>query len=100
MKSGRAWGRGYLLGRTVVKQYLMSIVCSSVHLQVSERLTLVAGRDGGLQNMEILGMILLRVTDSDYGHIHIAIDNHEQRAIQFQVISTCSSGCGLASERD
>lgn len=61
------------------------LALSSVHLRVSERLTLVAGRDGGLQNMEILGIIMLRVADSEFGHIRIAVDNHEQRSVQFQV---------------
>ena len=57
----------------------------SVHMRVSERLTLVAGRDGGLQNMEILGIIQLRISDSEFGKVLIAIDNHEDRNVLFQV---------------
>uniref|UniRef100_A0A8C1NF24 Coatomer subunit delta n=1 Tax=Cyprinus carpio TaxID=7962 RepID=A0A8C1NF24_CYPCA len=35
----------------------------SVHMRVEERISLTCGRDGGLQNMEVLGMITLKVTD-------------------------------------
>ena len=48
-------------------------------------MSLVAGRDGGLQNMEVLGMIMLRVTEPDMARIRIAMDNREDRAVQFQV---------------
>ena len=60
-------------------------VPSSVHLKISEKLTLVAGRDGGLQNMEILGIVMLRISDPEFGRVRLAIDNHEQRQVQFQV---------------
>ena len=58
---------------------------SSVHMRVSEKMTLVAGRDGGLQNMEVLGIIQLRISDSEFGKVVIAIDNHEDRNVLFQV---------------
>ncbi|XP_019851522.1 PREDICTED: coatomer subunit delta-like isoform X1 [Amphimedon queenslandica] len=58
---------------------------SLVHLKVSERLTVAAGRDGGLQNMEILGMITLKISDGEYGRINIGIKHdEEQRGVQFQ----------------
>ncbi|XP_065888484.1 coatomer subunit delta-like [Dysidea avara] len=56
----------------------------SVHLTVNEKLVVTAGRDGGLQNMEVLGMMQLRVTDPQCGCILIAIDNQDDRPIQFQ----------------
>lgn len=57
----------------------------SVHMKVSEKLTLVAGRDGGLQNMEILGMIMLRISDPEVAKIRVALNNNEKRSVQFQV---------------
>ena len=57
----------------------------SVHLHVSEKLSLVAGRDGGLQNMEILGLISLRISDPEYGKIRVLLTNNESRSVQFQV---------------
>ena len=62
----------------------MTIKCS-IHMKVSEKLTLVAGRDGGLQNMEIVGMIMLRITDPEMAKIRVALNNNEQRSVQFQV---------------
>lgn len=58
---------------------------SSIHLRVSEKINLVAGRDGGLQNMEVLGLIMLRIADPEYGRIKVLLGNKETRPIQFQV---------------
>lgn len=57
----------------------------SVHLRVEEKISLTCGRDGGLQNMEVLGMITLKVTDEKSGHISILIDNNDKKGAQLQV---------------
>ena len=57
----------------------------SVHLKMSEKMSLTAGRDGGLQSMEVLGMIMLRITEPEVAKIRIAMDNREERSVQFQV---------------
>jgi len=44
----------------------------------------VAGRDGGLQNMEVLGVVMLRIADPNFGCIRIAVDNRDDRSLQFQ----------------
>lgn len=54
-------------------------------MKLSEKMSLVAGRDGGLQSMEVLGMIMLRVTDPNVAKIRVAMDNREDRQVQFQV---------------
>ncbi|KAI5615525.1 coatomer subunit delta, partial [Silurus asotus] len=56
----------------------------SVHLRIEEKITLTCGRDGGLQNMEILGMITLRVSDEKSGRIRLFINNNDKRGIQLQ----------------
>lgn len=58
----------------------------SVHLKVEEKISLTCGRDGGLQNMEILGMILLRVSDEKNGRIRLQINNNDKKGVQLQVI--------------
>lgn len=58
---------------------------TSVHLRMSEKLNLVAGRDGGLQNMEVLGIISLRISDPECGKIRLLLANNEKRSVQFQV---------------
>lgn len=59
----------------------------SVHLKIEEKISLTSGRDGGLQNMEILGMITLRVSDDKYGRIRLQINNNDKKGVQLQVIS-------------
>ncbi len=58
---------------------------SSVHLRVEEKISLTSGRDGGLQNMEVLGMVTLRVTDGKNGRIRLIINNHDNKGLQLQV---------------
>lgn len=67
--------------------YLKCVVCllSSVHLRVEEKITLTCGRDGGLQNMEVLGMVTLRVTDDKNGRIRLIINNNDNKGLQLQV---------------
>ncbi|XP_034025434.1 coatomer subunit delta-like [Thalassophryne amazonica] len=56
----------------------------SVHLRVKEKILLTCGRDGGLQNMEVLGMVTLRVTDDKYGRIRLLVNNNDNKGLQFQ----------------
>lgn len=65
----------------------------SVHVKVDEKVTLMAGRDGGLQNMEIRGLVLLRISDSQFGKICVKVENNDDHGFQMQVteFSTCYS---------
>ncbi|XP_064157285.1 archain 1b isoform X1 [Anguilla rostrata] len=56
----------------------------SVHMRVEEKLSLTCGRDGGLQNMEVLGMIILRVSSDKTGRIHLHLSNKDSRGLQLQ----------------
>lgn len=60
----------------------------SVHLRVEEKISLTCGRDGGLQNMEVLGMITLKVTDEKNGRISILVNNNDKKGAQLQVCET------------
>ncbi|CAL8372576.1 archain 1b [Gadus morhua] len=55
-----------------------------VHLRVEEKISLTCGRDGGLQNMEVLGMITLRVSDDKSGRIRLMIINNDNKGLQLQ----------------
>lgn len=57
----------------------------SVHLRVEEKILLTCGRDGGLQNMEVLGMLTLRVADEKNGRIRLIINNNDNKGLQLQV---------------
>ena len=58
---------------------------SSVHIKIDEKITLTAGRDGGLQSMEIRGLILLRVADAQFGKIRLNMENNDDKGFQMQV---------------
>ena len=57
----------------------------SVHLKQEEKLSVRCGRDGGVESLEVLGMIMLRVKSEEFGRIVVAVDNKESRNIQLQV---------------
>lgn len=52
---------------------------------MEEKITLTCGRDGGLQNMEVLGMVTLRVADDKNGRIRLIINNNDSKGLQLQV---------------
>ncbi|XP_023648204.1 coatomer subunit delta [Paramormyrops kingsleyae] len=56
----------------------------SVHLKVEEKISLTCGRDGGLQNMEVLGMVTLRVSDEKNGRIRLHVINNDKKGVQLQ----------------
>uniref|UniRef100_T1IL15 Coatomer subunit delta n=1 Tax=Strigamia maritima TaxID=126957 RepID=T1IL15_STRMM len=55
-----------------------------VHLRVEEKINMTAKRDGGLQNLEVHGMVTLRVTDEQFDRLKIHIDNRDDKGIQLQ----------------
>ena len=69
--------------------YVAMINCGvefvSVHIVVEEKLVLTAGRDGGLQNMEIHGIMKLRVADDRMGRVKVCVNNNDNKGIQIQV---------------
>jgi predicted RNA-binding protein with PUA domain len=57
---------------------------ADVHLRQEERLTLRVGRDGGLQNFELHGLVTLRIADEKLGCIRVQLENKDTRGIQLQ----------------
>ncbi|KAF2362256.1 AP complex mu/sigma subunit [Trinorchestia longiramus] len=55
-----------------------------IHVLVCEDLTVSAGRDGGLRNLEVQGILKLRISSADHGFIRVQVDNQEERGIQLQ----------------
>ncbi|KAL7981658.1 hypothetical protein Chor_005746 [Crotalus horridus] len=56
----------------------------SVHMKIEEKISLTCGRDGGLQNMELHGMIMLRILDEKFARICIHIENEDKKGVQLQ----------------
>jgi coatomer subunit delta len=56
-----------------------------VHTKLDEKITLTCGKDGGVQNLEVLGMLSVRLATEDEGKVRIAIRNGDNRNLQIQV---------------
>lgn len=55
-----------------------------VHIVMEEKISLTAGRDGGLQSMEILGMVKVKVNNEQYGRIKVQMVNNDKKGTQLQ----------------
>lgn len=57
----------------------------SVHLRCEEKLTLVMSRDGGVQQMEVHGLLVMRIADARYASSQMHMSNNDTRQAQIQV---------------
>lgn len=56
----------------------------SVNLHAEEKISLVAKRDGGLESMEVHGIVTLNISDEKYGRIRIKMENQDEKGLQLQ----------------
>ena len=56
-----------------------------VHIKIDEKINLTCGKDGGVQNLEVLGVFLVNIVSEDLARIRIALRNGDNRALQLQV---------------
>lgn len=63
---------------------LPAVKMEPVHLRTEEKITLTMQRNGGLDNMELHGLVTLRITDEKFGKIKIQMDNKDARGAQIQ----------------
>jgi hypothetical protein len=45
----------------------------SVHVKLDEKISMTAGRDGGLRSLEVTGMLAIRISDETFGRIKLAM---------------------------
>jgi hypothetical protein len=57
-----------------------------VHVKVDEKVNMTCGKDGGVQNLEILGVLYVRTASEEDGRIRLAVRNNDARNLQLQVI--------------
>ena len=55
-----------------------------VHLKIEERILVTVGRDGGLRNMEVNGMMGLSITDEKFGRVVFTVFNNDEKNVQLQ----------------
>ena len=73
-----------VMGGPAGKPKAPPIHTEAVHVAVEEKIILTAGRDGGLQNMEILGLMTLRVTEEACGRVKLQLQSTKNKNIQLQ----------------
>lgn len=56
----------------------------SIHLKLEDKLVVRIGRDGGLQQFELSGLLTLRITDENLGRIKVQLQNDDTHGIQLQ----------------
>lgn len=56
-----------------------------VHVSIEERVSLAANRDGGLEQMEVRGVLTLRIGDTSSARLRLALQAADDPAITFKV---------------
>lgn len=56
----------------------------SVHLRLQEKLSVRLGRDGGVQQFELHGLITLHIRDEKWAKIRVQLDNQNNLGVQLQ----------------
>ena len=57
-----------------------------VHIAMEEKLSITANRDGGIQNLEVKGQMMLRITDPQVSQVKLLIKMpSDSSGINFQV---------------
>lgn len=64
-------------------------IFSSVHVSIEERVSLAANKDGGLEQMEVRGVLTLRVGDASNARLRLSLQTADDPAINFKVRSQC-----------
>ena len=57
----------------------------SVHVNIDEKITLSAERDGGIQNMEVKGAMVLQISDPQKNKVHLQVHAVESPSLQLKV---------------
>lgn len=55
-----------------------------IHVRIEEKLSLVMKRDGGIQNLEVHGMVALKIAEEKFGRVKVQMDNRDDKGIQIQ----------------
>lgn len=56
----------------------------SVHVDIEERISVTANKDGGLESMEVRGVLTLKISDPAHARISIGLRASEDPSIQFK----------------
>ncbi|XP_057658083.1 coatomer subunit delta [Diorhabda carinulata] len=72
------------ISQTGTKAPAIKTDIDDVHLRMEEKLIVRLGRDGGVQQFEILGLATLHIGDERWGRIRVQLDNQNTHGVQLQ----------------
>ncbi|KAI8967456.1 hypothetical protein BDF20DRAFT_901180 [Mycotypha africana] len=55
-----------------------------VHIDIEERISVTANKDGGLEQIDVRGVLTLKITDPDNARISLALQSSDDTSIQFK----------------
>ena len=58
----------------------------SVHAKMEEKISVSCNRDGGLESMEISGMLTLRISDDQLARVRLALHNPSKSSAQIKPV--------------
>ncbi|XP_030380720.1 coatomer subunit delta [Scaptodrosophila lebanonensis] len=79
-----AGGTGSSASAAAKAKISADIHTESVHLKMEDKLTVRLGRDGGVQQFELAGLLTLRISDENLGRIKVKLANNDTQGIQLQ----------------
>ncbi|XP_067639810.1 coatomer subunit delta [Eurosta solidaginis] len=82
--SNLAPGSGQNSAAVAKSKIASEIHTDSVHLKMEDKLTVRLGRDGGLQQFELSGLLTLRISEENFGRIKVHLNNNDTHGIQLQ----------------
>ncbi|KAH3701457.1 hypothetical protein DPMN_076445 [Dreissena polymorpha] len=70
--------------KAVAKVSTPAINQEGIHIRVEETITVTAGRDGGLQSLELHGIVKLKINDEKMARAVVHIVNNDKKGLQMQ----------------
>jgi hypothetical protein len=67
----------------LIKKHTNSILYS-VHINIEESVSVTANKDGGLEQMEVKGVLTLKISDPSNARISLAVKANDDPSIQFK----------------
>jgi len=63
---------------------ISTVKMESVHIRVDEKVSLTMSRDGGVQSLEVHGLMTLRVAEDKFTKVKVQVENNDKKGAQLQ----------------
>lgn len=70
--------------KAIAKVATPAVNQEGIHVRIEENIAVTAGRDGGLQSLELHGIVKLKINDEKMGRAILTVVNNDKKGIQMQ----------------